>query len=297
MIASLFALSRPILADGAMATNLFDRGLALGACPEGWTLSHPAAVEGLHRDFVGSGADILLTNSFGGHPRRLRAHGLADRAVELNHRAAVLARAAAAGAGRPVAVAGTVGPTGDAELWAGTAAGFALQMEALAAGGVDLFWIETMSFADEIRAAAEAAAALQLPYGLTASFGRDGFTRGGLDAMAFARLAAGLPVPPLAIGTNCGTESADVVRDLAALRAAAPHLCLVAKPNAGLPEMRRGRLRYPLTTAAMGAVAVRAVAAGAGIVGGCCGATPAHLAGIAAAVRGAAPLASAAKAS
>lgn len=270
--------SRPLLADGAMATNLFDRGLVPGDPPEAWNADHPDRVQALHRDFVAAGADILLTNSFGGHPWRLRPFGLAGRTAELNRHAAHHARAAAEGAGRPVLVAGAVGPTGERAVTAEAAAGFALQMQALAAGGVDLLWIETMSYAEEIRMAVRAAAARRLPFVVTASFDARGRTLGGLDAAGFARLAAEIPAPPLAIGVNCGTGPAALLRDLAALRAAAPQVLLVSKGSAGLPTTRQGRLHYPASPADMRDGAVAAVAAGACVVGGCCGTTPAHLA-------------------
>lgn len=268
----------PLLADGAMATSLFERGLRIGDPSEAWNATHPERVQGLHDDFVAAGADILLTNSFGGHPWRLRSHGLDDRVTELNRAAARHARKAADHAGRRIRVAGAVGPTGTATVSDAAAAGFVAQIGALAAGGVDLLWIETMSYPAEIAMAAAAAAATGLPYGLTASFGADGRTLGGLDAAAFARLAASLPVPPIVVGANCGAGAEALLRDLAAMRAAAPHLPLAAKPSAGLPELRDGRLVYPLTPAAMARIAEQAVKAGAGIVGGCCGTTPAHLA-------------------
>ena len=268
---------RPLLADGAMATTLFDRGLRLGDPAELWNSDHPAQVLGVQRDFVAAGAGLLLTNSFGGHPWRLRTHGIADRVTELNSLAAAHARAAASAATRPVLVAGAVGPTGARTLTAEMAAGFAAQMAALAAGGVDLIWIETMSDPDEMRVAAEAAAATGLPYGLTASFDAAGRTLGGLDAAAVARHVASFPVLPVAIGVNCGAGIAPLLRDVAAMRSAAPRLPVVAKASAGLPQLRDGRLIYPLTPEHMAAYARAAVMVGARIVGGCCGTTPAHI--------------------
>ena len=269
--------ARPLLADGGMATTLFDRGLRLGDPAELWNADQSTQVRGVHRDFVAAGAGLLLTNSFGGHPLRLRAHGLADRVTELNRLAAAHARAAASAATRPVLVAGAVGPTGARTLTAKTATGFAAQMAALASGGVDLIWIETMCDPDEMRVAAEAAAATGLPYGLTASFDAAGRTPRGLDAAAVARHLASFPVPPVAIGANCGAGVAPLLRDVAAMRAAAPHLPIVAKASAGLPHLHDGRLHYPLTPEHMAAYARAAVTAGARIVGGCCGTTSAHV--------------------
>lgn len=278
LIEAMLKGSQPVLADGAMATTLFERGLRIGDPSEAWNIAHPDRVQALHNDFVATGADILLTNSFGGHPWRLRDHGLDERTADLNRAAARNAREAADRADRPVQVAGAVGPTGAADISDEAAPGFAVQMRALAAGGVDLLWLETMSYPGEMRMAAEAAAGTGLPYGLTASFGADGRTLGGLDAAAFARFAATLPVPPLAIGANCGTTVEALLGDLAAMRAVAPHLPLVAKPSAGWPVLRDGRLDYPLSPADMARAAARMIEAGTKVVGGCCGTTPAHLA-------------------
>lgn len=284
MFSPILTPGRTLVADGAMATNLFDRGLRLGDPAELWNATRPAEVRRLHGDFVAAGACLLLTNSFGGHPSRLRAHGLADRVVELNRLAAEHARAAAQAATPPVLVAGAVGPTGLRTLTTETADGFEAQMAALASGGVDLLWIETMSDPDEMRVAAEAAAATGLPYGLTASFDAAGRTPRGLDAAAVARHAASFPVPPVAIGANCGAGIAPLLRDVVAMRAAAPRLPVVAKASAGLPHLRDGRLRYPLTPEHMATYARAAVTAGGAVVGGCCGTTPAHVAAMAAAL-------------
>jgi 5-methyltetrahydrofolate--homocysteine methyltransferase len=113
MFESLLATGRPLLADGATGTNLFAMGLASGESPELWSETHRDKILSLHRSFVDAGADIILTNSFGGNRRRLALHGLDGRVGELNRRAAEIAREAADRAGRAVAVAGSVGPTGD----------------------------------------------------------------------------------------------------------------------------------------------------------------------------------------
>src|SRR6202051_3947633 len=113
MLNALLSEGRPLLADGATGTNLFEMGLASGETPELWNDSQPDSIRALHQSFVDAGADIILTNSFGGNRRRLALHGLEGRVRELNRLAAENARAAAAGAGRPVVVAGSVGPTGD----------------------------------------------------------------------------------------------------------------------------------------------------------------------------------------
>ena len=155
-----------LLADGATGTNLFEMGLVSGEAPELWLEAHPDRVMALHQSFVDAGADIILTNSFGGNARRLMLHDLQSRARELNREAARLAREVAAKASRPIIVAGSVGPTGDLLAPLGNLTEeeaeevFAEQITGLKEGGAHLAWIETMSAAEEMRAAAKAAARL-----------------------------------------------------------------------------------------------------------------------------------------
>src|SRR5271168_3099173 len=144
MLRKLLAEGRPLLADGATGTNLFEVGLTSGDNPEAWNATHPDRIRALHRSFVDAGADIILTNSFGGNRRRLALHGLESRVRELNRLAAKNARAVADGAGRRIVVAGSVGPTGDLLAPLGTLTGeeaaeiFAEQIEGLREGGADV---------------------------------------------------------------------------------------------------------------------------------------------------------------
>ncbi len=206
----------PLLADGAMGTTLFDMGLGVGEAPELWIERHPERIAMLHRAFVDAGADLILTNSFGGNARRLILHELQDRCAALNAQAARLARAAADRAGRPVVVGGSVGPTGELLAPFGplteeeAAAIFVEQIEGLAEGGVDVIWIETMAAIAEMRAAATAATRVGLPFTLTASFHKAGRTACGISPRQFADFAAGLPIAPTAIGANCGTGTTEL---------------------------------------------------------------------------------------
>jgi 5-methyltetrahydrofolate--homocysteine methyltransferase len=111
-LSRLLAAKRVVLADGAMGTSLFARGLESGGSPELWNLERPDQVRAVHQGFVDAGSDLLLTNSFGANRKRLALHGAQDRVAELNRAAAKRAREAAAAAGRPVLVAGDIGPTG-----------------------------------------------------------------------------------------------------------------------------------------------------------------------------------------
>jgi methionine synthase I (cobalamin-dependent) len=284
MLETLLGQGRPLLADGATGTSLFEMGLTSGDSPELWNVTHPDRIRALHRSFVDAGADIILTNSFGGNRRRLMLHQLEGRTRELNRLAAEIARSAAAGAGRPIVVAGSVGPTGDLLAPLGPLTEdeafdiFVEQIEGLKDGGADVVWIETMSAPDEIRAAARAAGALGMPYTATASFDTAGKTMMGVAPAALAELAAGFDPPPLAFGANCGVGAADLVMSVLAMAQARPEAVVIAKANAGIPQWHGAHIHYSGTPELMAVYAGLAIDAGARIVGGCCGSTPAHLA-------------------
>ena len=173
---ALLALDRPLLADGATGTNFFGMGLGPGEPPEFWNIDRPDLVRQLHQDFVDAGADIILTNTFGCNRFRLKLHSADDRAREIAGRAAEIASEVAAGADRPVLVAGSIGPTGELLVPLGTmteddaVAAFLEEVEGLRAGGADVAWIETKSAPEEMRAAARAAIDAGLPYAVTGSF-------------------------------------------------------------------------------------------------------------------------------
>src|SRR5277367_2263404 len=281
MLQTLLAEGRPLLADGATGTNLFAMGLTSGDSPELWNAAHPDRIESLHRAFVDAGADIILTNSFGGNRRRLMLHGLDARARELNRLAARNARKVADAAGRPVVVAGSVGPTGDLLAPLGPLSEdeaievFVEQIEGLQEGGADLAWIETMSAPEEIRAAARAAAKCGMPYTLTASFDTAGRTMMGVAPAAFSDLVQAFDPAPVAYGANCGVGASDLLAAILCMKAGAT---LIAKANAGVPQWHGAEIHYSGTPELMQAYAGLAVDCGARIVGGCCGNSPAHVA-------------------
>ena len=284
MLQRLLADNRPLLADGATGTNLFAMGLTSGDSPELWNATHPERTRLLHQQFVDAGADIILTNTFGANRRRLMLHDLQERTHELNRLAAENARAAAAGAGRPVVIAGSVGPTGDlfAPLGALTEAEaveiFAEQVAGLKAGGADVIWIETMSAFEEIRAAAAAAARYNMPYTVTASFDTAGRTMMGIAPARLAGEVAALTPAPLALGANCGVGASDLLASVLSLTAAHPGAVIIAKANCGIPQWRGDHIHYSGTPELMADYARLAIDAGAQIIGGCCGTSPAHLA-------------------
>ncbi len=281
---TLLAEGRPLLADGATGTNLFAMGLTSGDSPELWNAEHPDRIQALHHAYVEAGADNILTNSFGANRRRLALHGLEPRTREFNRLAAENARNVADKAGRPVLVAGSVGPTGDliaplGPLSEGEAVEvFIEQIEGLREGGADIAWVETMSAAEEIRAAALAAAKVGMPLTITASFDTAGRTMMGVAPSSFAELANDFNPRPVAYGANCGVGAADLLVAILAMDAARPGAALIAKANAGVPQWQGAHIHYSGSPELMGIYASLAVDCGARIVGGCCGNSPAHVA-------------------
>ena len=277
--------TRPwLLADGATGSNLFDVGLVSGDAPELWNTEQPAKITALHQSFVDAGADILLTNSFGGTRYRLKLHQAQDRVAELNTTAARLARAVADASGREIAVAGSIGPTGEIMepigplSMAQATEAFAEQAQALAAGGADVMWIETMSSAEEVQAAVAGAATTGLPIVCTLSFDTNGRTMMGISPSDFAALEKTLVPRLAACGTNCGVGASEVVACIHNLaEAAGPDVVLVAKGNCGIPQYVDGAICYNGTPELMAVYARMALDAGARIIGGCCGTSPKHL--------------------
>ena len=284
-----------VVADGAMGTQLFAVGLSAGDPPEAWNVHHDAEVRAIHRAYLRAGADLVITNSFGGTSFRLALHRMQDRVAELNEAAARIARieadAEAERAGRPVLVAGSMGPTGELlepmgnMSAAACEAAFAEQAEGLAAGGADVLWIETMSDLDELEAAVRGArAACDLPIAATMSFDTAGRTMMGVTGAELADRLGGLGLA--AMGANCGSNVADTEAAVVAIAGASPGTPVISKPNAGVPVWSGDSLLYDGTPEVLAAHAHRARAAGVTVIGSCCGSTPAHTAKIASVLRG-----------
>lgn len=273
-----------LLADGATGTNYFEMGLTSGEPPEFWTDLYPERVQSLHQQFVDAGADIILTNTFGCNPSRLALHNAQDRCFELAKRAAELAGEVAANAPRRVVVAGSVGPTGElfeplgALTHDAAVAMFETEIQGLKAGGADVAWIETMSAAEELRAAAQAAINCDMPYVATCSFDTAGRTMMGMLPEALVGVFASMSVQPSAVGANCGVGASDILVSLLAMTAADAPVNFVSKGNCGVPRFAGTEIVYSGTPALMGEYAELAANAGAKIVGGCCGTSPEHLA-------------------
>jgi len=285
--------TRPwLLADGATGTNYFQMGLVSGDAPEMWNFEHPEKVRDLHRRFIEAGADIILTNTFGGNRHRLKLHNAQDKVHEVNVAAARNARAEADAVDRDVYVAGSIGPTGEIFMPVGMlpyeegVAAFAEQAMALKDGGVDVLWIETMSSEEELRAAVDGAAEAGLPIVTTMSFDTNGRTMMGISPKAFGALTAALPHQPCAIGANCGVGASELVATVMGITEARPDAAVVAKGNCGIPQFVGDQIRYSGTPELMANYARLAVDSGARIVGGCCGTSPEHLASMRKALEG-----------
>lgn len=290
----LLADGRPVILDGAMGTTLFSLGLQHGDSPELWNVEQPEKIRSIHSAYIDAGAQVILTNTFGCNRKRLDLHRLADRAAELNTAAAALARAEADAAPHPVLVAGSIGPTGNilvpyGEMTFDEASDvFEEQATALLAGGVDVFWVETMSDLEEVRAAIEACrrVAPDFPVVATMTFDTHGRTMMGVTPEQALETLSGLDL--IAVGGNCGNGPEEIEAVIEKMRAVDPDAVLIAKANAGIPRLERGAAVYDATPEDMAAYALKVRGLGARLIGACCGSTPDHIRAITRALREAA---------
>ena len=269
------------MSDGAWGTFLQKKGLKPGECPELWCVDRRAEVLDVARGYITAGADMIESDSFGGSRFKLEHYGLGDRTAEINEAAARVSREAA-GAGKWVIA--SIGPTGkmlaagdvtEEELYAA----FKEQSLALAKGGADALCIETMSAADEagiaIRAARENTHC-EVICTFTFQRGAKGYrTMMGLSPAKAAEEAvqAGAHI----IGPNCGNGMEQMIEIVKEMRAAAKTTPILVHANAGLPQTVNGVDVFPESPEDMAARVKAIVDAGANIVGGCCGTTPAHI--------------------
>ncbi len=276
-----------LVSDGATGSNLQQRGLPVGKSGENWVLENPDGIVALARDFVEAGSDVILTCTFGASRLHLEHMELADKTEEINRTAVALAKKAAQGTAM---VAGSIGPTGAMLQPYGTLsaedaeATFAEQARFLIDAGVDLIVVETMFDLGEATAAVKGVrSAGDIP--LVCSFSYD---RGTKTMMGVTPTKAGKVLEALGVdlvGINCGRSLDENLAALKELRGAIS-LPLWFKPNAGLPATNSmGDLHYDLTPEMMAAPVPEWAAAGASVMGGCCGTSPQHLAAIARAVK------------
>lgn len=274
-----------VLGDGAMGSMLIDAGMNLGNCAELWNIEKPETVFGIHQQYVKAGSDFILTNTFGANPFRLADHGLQDRTAELNQAAVELARRVA---GDSCYVIGSIGPTGRVPQPIGNTdketliKGFRMQAEALIAGGVDGIITETMMHTEEALCALEAVRAIKhdIPVISSICFQYKDETfqtaMGKSPAEAAKELTeAGSHI----IGANC-MVSFELYAELTSQLREGTHLPIMVQPNAGQPIINDGNVRYPMTPENMMKHIPTIIQAGAKIIGGCCGTTPAHIAAI-----------------
>lgn len=271
---------RVLLLDGGLGSLLMAVGLERGHAPEWWNLEHPDRVEAAHRGYVDAGSDIVHTNTFGASPPKLHAAGLDGRCREVIAAAVALARTAC---GSSTLVAGDMGPTGLLLAPVGQATAeemtdaFREQVAALAEAGADLISIETMYDLREALAALSAARATGLPVLASMTFEarkRGFFTIMG-DPLA-ASLAALADAGAEAVGCNCSVTSSVMVGMVSEARRSVS-VPISAQPNAGQPRITAAGPVYDVTPDEFARDLVAMVEAGAGIVGGCCGTTHAHI--------------------
>ena len=278
----------PLLADGALGTLLFARGVPQRAVLDELVATRPELIGAIHREYLAAGADIIETATFGANRPRLAPFGLADHAGRLARRGAQLAREARDVAGRDVLVAGSVGPLGAptrelVHLDEPTVRSTLREtIDGLLEGGVDLFWFETLSLIDHLQIAIEEArrAATDLPIVALLTFGEDIALPDGTIPQAAAIALADSDAD--VFGVNCGAGPVGCLEALAAFGTAPAGRAIL--PNAGLPQRIEGQFVYAAGPAYFGAMVDDMLAAGAAIVGGCCGTTPEHIAAMRTAV-------------
>ena len=267
--------------DGAWGTELQNRGLEGGLCPELWNIERPDAVEAVACGYVDAGSDVILTNTFGANRFVLDSHGAGNRAAELCNAGAAISRRAA---GQNAKVFASIGPSGKIVMM-GEVSSEELEMAfteaatALTHGGAEAIVLETFNELDELEIALKAvrkATNLPVVASMTFSSGPEKTnTMMGNTPGELARLAEECGAE--AVGANCGIGPEDYVR-VAELLRAATRLPIWVKPNAGLPQVGpEGKTIFPMGPEEFASYVPKLIEAGANFIGGCCGTTPAHI--------------------
>jgi len=279
----------PILSDGAIGTQLYERGVPYGKSFDELNIVDPSLVSGVHIDYLRAGAEIITTNTFGANRIRLKEFGLEKKVRDINLRGVKIAREAREIVGVPAFIAGSVGPIGRPATEYNSLTDrvigdtFREQIEALLEGGADVIMFETFSELEELLIAIEVAKEVcELPIIAQMSFGEDELTHGGDTPEDFVRTLKDSDVD--VIGVNCSVGPQGTLDVVMRLIAAGAHR-VSAQPNAGLPSRRGQHFVYISTPEYFAEYAKKFVSAGAVIVGGCCGTTPAHISAMAAAIK------------
>lgn len=276
-----------VVCDGAMGTILYSKGVFVNRCFDELNLSNPDMIRAVHDEYIEAGADVLETNTFGAHRFKLGPHGFDKQTVKINREGARLAREAAKG---QALVAGSIGPLGKPLAPLGSISvedavgAYREQIQGLLEGGVDLFFIETMPSLDQAKAALDAVRSeSSLPVAVSLTFNEEGTTSYGDQPEDVVRTLESWGVG--IIGANCSQGPQPMLETLDRMAAAVTTAKLSAMPNAGAPAMVEGRYVYLCTPEYMASYARRFIAAGASIVGGCCGTTPSHIRNLVRSVR------------
>ena len=282
IILNKLAEGKILVSDGAWGTFLHQKGLKADECPESWNVSKPGDVLAIAQSYVEAGADLILTNSFGGSPHKLEGYGLRDQAYALNKAAAEISKQAA---GDRALVMGSMGPTGIMVMMGEVPpreilAGFQEQARGLVDGGVDGLVVETMADPEEARLAIEAIKKVsELEVACTFTFSKtqagEYRTMMGTGVAEFLEMAisAGADF----VGANCGNGTAGMIEVVREIRALNKDIPILVHANAGLPQYQDGQTVFPESPGEMAPQMKDLVAAGANVVGGCCGTTPEHI--------------------
>ncbi len=270
-----------LVSDGAWGTFLQQKGMKPGECPEEWNITHPDEVFDIAKSYIEAGADMVETNSFGGTIFKVQKYGLADKVFELNKAAAEISRKAAG----DKFVLGSVGPTGKILMMGDVSEeelydAFKTQVQGLEAGGADAIMIETMTDLDEARLAIQAAKEnTKCEVFCTMTFEKtiNGEFRSMMGISPTDMVNTLIDAGAELIGANCGNGIADMIGIVEEIRKANSKIPILVHANAGMPIYKDGETVFPESPDEMSGLVPKIIAAGANIIGGCCGTTPDHI--------------------